>query len=603
MLKKLTAVLCILCMLCTMVPAMVAFADANSVTVASDYFKNNIAKTDAQTTFRSSGIVTIRKNDDDSVTLMVSGNATGLGDRTGISGTWINTGYAEATFDYEFAALPEGATRSAAINSHLVNWFNSHMLTDDGKKHTVKLVIDAVNLDADGNMSITYYEKEYGADDSEYVQKAKVSSAKASDFSVFQPQWKIWCEGYPTDAATEFLTVDNYNIVEMYTDGKIRDLTGGIYTTEDTVDVDFYLPLGYTTASLSVGGNVVATYTPDTYASGCWKTTVDLGECSGKNIPIVLTYTDSNGTKSVSTSISEVVISKINKSVYTDDFESTATFAEGATTATSYSGIGGITAGQDDGKSIMNISKEKMFNDNPVFKYEITDGTAAQKQIMKVIANDTYPDGYYPEMELDLYVTNSNYRFCYMLKDVTNAWKAGWLNLELDLTPNEWHTIKARLYNDRNQLYIYVDDVFVKTITVNPVTGFGSIGFGLRATGTVADTCTLYIDNFKVNAWAPVCQDLAATMDTNAKTVKATFKTGADAASENVCTAIVATYNGNQLSECKTYPVVSTEQGLISFDETFNATKAFDSAKVMVWDSVEGLKPLTEAVLAAAAAQ
>lgn len=292
--KKLISILCIMLMCSNLIPSVAVFAADGVVTEPSDYFAanalDNVVGEDYQTTFAQAGSVTITANDDNSVTFSVVGNATSQ-NRKAISGNWTNSGYTEITFDYQFnGTIPDGGTYTHQINLHIGAWFNGPVLKNDGSKYTVKAVMDLGNLEPDGKAAVVYYEKSYGADDSEYVQVAKSTNTAPSDMSVLQPHWKVATSNYPDDTTVyNGMTIDNFNISEKpLAEIDLQELTGVNYSTEDNVEVNFFLPAGYTTADLKINDDVVATYTPEDYTAGSYKATIPLTGCAGEDVSVEL---------------------------------------------------------------------------------------------------------------------------------------------------------------------------------------------------------------------------------------------------------------------------------------------------------------------------
>lgn len=303
--NRAVSVLCLLIFCITMLYPTAIYAVGEAVTVPSDYFaengKDNIVLADYQkkipigaewaSTYKinddGAAVFSCRKiNSDKDVTQGRAGNPDSLG------GTWMNTGRVEMTYDYCYTGtMPAGATYKQVMNVWSDgNWFNGPEFKTDGERYTVKVDANFNNVDASGNITIKFYEKPYGADDSEYVVKASPKAKKPS-YSKIIPHFRIDTTGFG-DTPVETMTIYNITITERK-DPKIdlENLTGNLYSTEDSVDINFFLPKGYESAALKINGITEAVYNSDVYPAGSYKATVSLKDYEGENVPVELSAT------------------------------------------------------------------------------------------------------------------------------------------------------------------------------------------------------------------------------------------------------------------------------------------------------------------------
>lgn len=97
-------------------------------------------------------------------------------------------------------------------------------------KYTIKAVMDFDDV-TDGNVSMKWYEKAFGADDSTYTLVYTHTNPKPTDVSVLQPHRKVTTANYPDDTTYYVgFTIDNLNISEKAV-AKIdlQDLTGAAH--------------------------------------------------------------------------------------------------------------------------------------------------------------------------------------------------------------------------------------------------------------------------------------------------------------------------------------------------------------------------------------
>lgn len=292
--------------------ADVDFVLTTAATVTpSDYFAanalDNVVGTDYQTTLAEGGNVTMTTNADNSVTFYAKGNATSQG-RKGITGNWKKEGTLIVTMDYQFTGIiPEGGTYFQQLNLHIGNWFNGPEFVTDGNKYTIKAVMDFADV-TNGNVNMKWYQKSFGADDSTYTLVYTHTNPKPTDVSVLQPHWKVVTQNYPDETTSyEGFTIDNLNISEKpVAKIDLQDLTGANYSTEDTIDINVFLPEGYSAATLKINNTPVAEYALESYPAGSYKTTVPLTGFDGENVLVELSATVNGSSQTKSTSIDKI---------------------------------------------------------------------------------------------------------------------------------------------------------------------------------------------------------------------------------------------------------------------------------------------------------
>lgn len=615
MFKKLISIVCAVCLVCTgaSVFTVSAAGGAGVTTVAGDYFKANTVATDIQKDIGGVSGCAVTTNSDDSITFKItpevsSENKVFQNRSTNYFDDFIGTGLIQVTYDYQVVGtIPAGATFTPVINICFdKNWdYNfKYTLKTDGVKHSLKGILDTTAVDSDGKVTIKWYEKDANNSSSEYEYVGSDTKKKYETLHV-QPHYRFDYKNWSNTTPVDMITLDNFTVTELPV-ANIRSLSG-VYADTDNVLAEFYLPEGYTSASLKLDGTTVSNYALADYPAGNWKASLPLAGISGKKVPVSLTYTDAAGTKTVSTSIGEVMKTGGNAVLYTENFDKVE-FSGDATSVTdiaTYRKNGSLSAIQlgtavESEKTVRNASIEKAvagISETPVYKVETFEGMSQ----VNTIYNTSLAAGYSNEVEFDVYTTGTGKTRLVGFMKGLESWPTGggWFYRDLEVTPNKWHNVKFRIDATNSVMYTYVDGVYHSAFTERSgIVGASQLGFGISKRNTGDGDCTYYFDNIKFKSWAHSVQDFAATKDDNSVTV--TFTGAADEANEEFGTVVIAAYDDSGLVDVKTVPSVSEKAGLQTYEAKFENVGSFTTAKAMLWNSVSGLKPILGAVDAVA---
>ena len=365
----------------------------------------------------------------------------------------------------------------------------------------------------------------------------------------------------------------------------------GVYASCDDVLVDFYVPEKATEASIKVGNK---TYPLNLTSKGSLRANVPLEGCAGTNVPVVLKYTVAGVEDSASAVIEQVIDGGYRKIVGSTGFEdSKINEADGFYYSDNFKHLLGAF-GTD---SILSIAESPA--GNMAWKCQLN--TIDGKGQTNIICFPALVDGYYADIDFDFYAEKQNYRLLAFLKGIS-AWpeEGGWLEHTPKMSNGVWHKVKYRVYPDKNIIYVYADGVYVNSIAVH-MSGFSQIGVGLRnhyATSAAEPVPgAVYIDNLKVTSGIPKYKNFNAVMDTENKTVTASFVGGSDAQERDLGKLIVAAYdNEGKLVGCKAQPITATENTFDTYtlENTFEDT--FASAKAFLWSNDGTMTPLVDAI-------
>lgn len=210
-------------------------------------------------------------------------------------GNWAKTGYVEMTYDITFnGTLNSGdyfdfGFGMTASNGTARDWIlspngDSRTSFESGVTKNIKYVVQFTST----TTSVAVYEKL--PSEIEWAQCAQQdkSFGPAAGYEYIRefmpyPYYKI------SGGSEVSATISNLCVTEMYTTPIIQEL-GGNYLNVESVDVNYYLPIGYDNAVLTMDDITIVTFDGETDAYGCYKTSVDLlqYDISGDNIPIAL---------------------------------------------------------------------------------------------------------------------------------------------------------------------------------------------------------------------------------------------------------------------------------------------------------------------------
>lgn len=467
-----------------------AFVTAAGGTYASAIIGENLT-TSAETWILENNVFkkTITANGNDSFTL------------SGI-GTYKKTGYVEATYDLKISAIPNKGYIKAAIR----NTFNS---STEGRVWDSISLIDELRPDNIGTETVNI-KQTYEFSSGQCVVTLYTKKAAESNYT----KVKAWTrEGLSptTFAVREFIpyvqtsglsgesidvSFSNIVIREGYNTALLESITES-FDRSGSAEINYNIPEGYKTASLTVGGVTAKSFTAGTDAAGAYKTTVALSKLPyWGNVPVVLNV---DGEEVKTTSIN-VVYSNEETVLAEEDFEGDSyTFSKDSDIS-----IESVTVGSKTSK--MAVSSK---NANIGLWYALSES-----------ADNT--DCY--KYEFDVYITNGGkLQFSVNSASRVALWYNNWNSLTGDdktpvLKANNWYRITIDYNQTEKKVEVSVDGKYIGYVTYTPTkVDYLKLEFATFGSGSV------YIDNVKLSKYKkgnkPALASAAVNSDSAAVTL------------------------------------------------------------------------------------
>lgn len=266
----------------------------------------------------------------------VTGNSRGVIGKIEVpqSATWEDSGCVEVTLDWKnegtvksgdwwyFGLIPEtynGTTvKEAPARDFMWKIFTVETAQPDGVTRSVKYVYDY----SDSNIHLTIYTKNPGDADYVKLKETDLGMTAAKGYKKIADIVPIVYFG--NNKGSDFkTTISNVKITEKQTSAELEDISGN-YLSGDKKSVSYYLPEGYTSASLEFDGKTLVSFEKDTDAYGCYKTEIDFSKFEKGNSKALKLIVDGVTVKEYSINIAEL----ITEPSFTDvagDYKSTDT--------------------------------------------------------------------------------------------------------------------------------------------------------------------------------------------------------------------------------------------------------------------------------------
>ena len=502
-----------------------AFVTASGGTYASAIIGENLA-TSAETWTLENNVFkkTITANGNDSFTL------------SGI-GTYKNTGYVEATYDLKISAIPNKGYIKAAIR----NTFNS---STEGRVWDSISLIDELRPDNIGTETVNI-KQTYEFSSGQCVVTLYTKKAAESNYT----KVKAWTreELSPTTfAVREFIpyvqtsglsgesidvSFSNIVIKEGYNTALLESITES-YDRSGSAEINYNIPEGYKTASLTVGGVTAKSFNAATDAAGAYKTTVALSKLPyWGNVPVVLNVDG----EEVKTTAINVVYSNEKTVLAEEDFEGTSSLprlwnndtTEGYYTATDVTEpVGGRTG-----------------------KMLVTEGKTSGNPMIAHLINEPKLSGYCYEFEFDVYNASLAAQFgLHCKKYNSNAYNGSvwqwfygnWGGSAINTySPGTWQTVKFVIDVDDAKVYAYNGNVLQGSIDY-ATEGFSSLCLTYKCNESI------YIDNVKLSKYKKGNKPALASASVNSDNAAVTLTFDSALLSNATADNVKLTANGTE---------------------------------------------------------
>lgn len=233
-------------------------------------------------------------------------DATNAIDLSGID--WINSGTVTITFDVTLLSKAEGMTVYAGLIGKVHDSTGANKWpfggTGVGQQALIEAATFSSTTEAGGTVSakvvyefssdglvINAYAKDENSDDYSLI----IGSPVIKDNGTFSKEQYYIYKLVPyvqTRNVKGVATVkySNICITESYRESVLEDISNNYLQTESK-DVNYYIPDGYSTATLTLDGETIASFSAaDADAAGSYKTTIDFSNFDiGNDIPLTLT--------------------------------------------------------------------------------------------------------------------------------------------------------------------------------------------------------------------------------------------------------------------------------------------------------------------------
>lgn len=267
----------------------------------------------------------------------VTGNARGTIGKIEVpqSAIWEDSGCIEVTLDWKnegtvksgdwwyFGLIPETyngtAVKEAPARDFMWKIFTVETAQPDGVVRSVKYVYDY----SDSNIHLTVYTKEPDAD---YVKlkECDLNMAAAKGYKKIADIVPIVYFG--NNKGSDFkTTISNIKITEKQTAAALEDI-GGNYLQGDKKSVSYYLPEGYSSASLEFDGKTLVTFSEADDEYGCYKTELDFSKFEKGNNKALKLIVGGETAKEYRINIAELITEPSFTDV-TGDYKSTDTIS------------------------------------------------------------------------------------------------------------------------------------------------------------------------------------------------------------------------------------------------------------------------------------
>lgn len=227
-------------------------------------------------------------------------------DLSGIN--WINSGTITIEYDATVLEKPDGMTIYSGLIGKVYDSTGANKWPYGGTGTNIQTLVEAATFPSDSPVGTTVSAKlvynfspdglvisayRKSADDDDYTLISDTAAIK-DNCTFTQEQYYI----YKLVPYTQIRTVkgvakvkySNICITESYSDPMLEDISNNYLQTESK-DVNYYIPEGYSTATLTLGGETIASFSADdSDAAGSYKTTIEFSEFDiGNDIPLTLT--------------------------------------------------------------------------------------------------------------------------------------------------------------------------------------------------------------------------------------------------------------------------------------------------------------------------
>ncbi len=395
-------------------------------------------------------------------------------------GTYKKTGYVEATYDLKISAIPNKGYIKAAIRNTFYSstegrvW-DSISLIDELRPDNIGT--ETVNIKqtyefSSGQCVVTLYTKK--ADESNYTKVKAWTREGLSPTTFAVREFIPYVQTSGLSGESIDVSFSNIVIKEGYNAALLENITES-YDRSGSAEINYNIPEGYKTASLTVGGVTAKSFNAETDAAGAYKTTVALSKLPyWGNVPVVLNVEG----EEVKTTAINVVYSNEETVLAEEDFEGDSyTFSKDSDIS-----IESVTVGSKTSK--MAVSSK---NANIGLLYALSES---------VDNTDCY------KYEFDVYITNGGkLQFSVNSASRVAPWYNNWNNLTGDdktpvLKANNWYRITIDYNQTDKKVEVSVDGKYIGYVTYAPTkVDYLKLEFATFGSGSV------YIDNVKLSKY------------------------------------------------------------------------------------------------------
>lgn len=521
--KKSVALFLTLAMLatlfCGIVPVSAAIGDA-TLTAGGTYadavyddeivFKNSSQDTAADVTADDTAkslTITRTLNSDTAVNYNPRGNI----DLSGIN--WKKTGKIILTYEATLADNMGGEVRIGMVPRVNTGSANNAQISNNGSVSAQQQQCSFIKTDANGTkiyaksvytfsatgIKTEIYCKKNVSD--EYTKKSEFTytatfTTDNYKFVGLEPYGQNWYVKEEGADNTYTMVLSNIVLTESYDDARLQSFSGTHYADE-SLDINFRLPEGYASASLSIGGNKIADMEASDKPAGGYVATADVSSLSWYgNMNVVLSIAKADGTTETLTSPINVIKGPDKTSYGLEDFEDTDYFY--TFTATDNFQVKDDPTARKSGK-VLSLEGVNIANQSLALNFASSDDSA----------NNCY------DIEFDAYVNSSLDTLGVYAKAGTTyvcSWQyflgnGSTMNTNGDYKDKvgKWIKLKFTVDTIDGKTYLYCDNSLIGSQDFSnafPENGkMGTLSLALKTYGQTTVTHAVYVDNVEFKSY------------------------------------------------------------------------------------------------------
>ncbi len=401
--------------------------------------------------------------------------------KLGSNANWKNTGYTEVTFDTKLSGeIKTGANLAAGLRVKYYDANNAENAWDSGILNNLRSAdISDVEMnvkyifsfDKAGNCVTKVYSKLPTESAYTYRGEANKTGLSTSKYTVPVLIPYITFSSKDTQNKNVKAIISNITVKEGYNTAQLENITESC-DRSGSAEVNYNIPEGYETASLTVGGVTAKSFNAATDAAGAYKTTAALSKLPyWGNVPVVLNVDG----EEVKTTAINVVYSNEKTVLAEDDFSISGTRAFTVTTT-----VSNVTAGGKTGEML--VITNSAYNNELRYTFPA---------IEEKIEGNCY------EFEFEAFSPSTGCKLGLTSKYSNSGWNTPTWNYIYTISDNtNWHKVRIVTDVTEQKAFVYVDGSFAAESSY-VTNGFQYISLAMCGKSGV----DLYIDNVKLSKY------------------------------------------------------------------------------------------------------